>query len=175
MLLVLAPIGLSACGETHRDAPSPPGDEDRDGGKRPGYFDGDDNSVRYFGRAANPGEASAITTLVKRYYSAAAAMNSSAACALTYYISVETIPEEYGQPPGPLYLRGAHTCQAVLAIVFKHFHAELTQPVMVMGVRVDGNHADALVGFRALPAGFVQARLEGNTWKVEGLLATALP
>lgn len=189
MLLAVALLALGAgsCGSTHKgrgsasdsssSTPSPSSlmaDQDKDS-LDGDYHDGDDGAVRYYGQAASAPDALAITALVKRYYAAAAAGDGEQACALTYYIEVERLPEQYGQPPGPLWLRGANTCQAVLSRVFKHFHNQLTVPVVVTGVRVDGDHADALVGFRTLPAGVVKARREGRAWKIDGLLAVALP
>lgn len=94
---------------------------------------------------------------------------------LTYYLDVETLPEQYGQPPGPRWLRGANTCRAVLTRVSEYFHGELTAPVVVTGVRVSGSRADALVGFKTLPAGVVKTRREDGSWKIDGLLAVALP
>lgn len=149
------------------------GDEDKDNPGK-GYYDGDDSSIRYYGQAASASDARAVTELVERYYAAAASEDGVRACALTYYIDVETLPEQYGQPPGPLWLRGASTCRAVLSRVFKHFRRELTVAVQVIGVRVSNDRADALVGFKTLPAGVAKARREGGAWKVDGLLAVAL-
>lgn len=150
------------------------GDQDKDSPSA-GYYDSDDGSIRYYGQAATAADARAITALIKRYYAAAASEDGATACALTYFIDVEMIPEHYGQPPGPLWLRGANTCSAVLSLVFKHFHSQLTVAVEVTGVRVSGDRGDALVGFRTLPAGVVKVRREGGAWKIDGLLAVALP
>jgi hypothetical protein len=174
-LLVLAAISPAACGAARRaDAPLL-GDEDRDAAAGAAYFDRDDGPTRSFGHAAGAAQAAAIAAVVKRYYAAAAARDGTAACALTYYLTVETIPEEYGEPPGPRYLRGARTCTAVLDIFFNRAHRQLTAPVTVAGVRVRGAFANALVGFRTLPAGVVKLRREGRTWKVAGLLAEPIP
>jgi len=181
----LLAAGAGACGSARSripasnaaDSPSLASlmrDQDRDSSGT-GYYDGDDGAIRYYARAAAATDAQAITVLVRRYYAAAAAQDGARACRLTYYIDVETLPEQYGQPPGPLWLRGAHTCRAVLSRVFEHFHRELSVPIQVTGVRVGGDHAYALVGFRTLPAGYVKLRREGGAWKVDGLLAAALP
>jgi hypothetical protein len=45
----------------------------------------------------------------------------------------------------------------------------------VTAVRIGGEHADALLGWRALPAGFIEARREGKAWKLEQPLAAPLP
>ncbi len=182
-------LGMDACGGAENEgraapkrpaaergaAGSPMGDQDDDNPGGGGYYDGDDGSVRFYGKAASRTDTRAIAALVKRYYAAAAAGRGAQACALTYFIDVETLPEQYGHPPGPLWLRGADTCTAVLTRVFAHYHRQLTVPVQVTGVRVNGLHADALVGFATLPAGVVKARREGASWKIEGLLAVPLP
>jgi hypothetical protein len=181
-LLVLA---NGACGGSRMDdrasnatstAPSLSGlvgDQDRDSSAKD-YYDSDDSEIRSYGHAASAAEAYAITTLVERYYAAAAAGDAAKACALTYYLDVETLPEQYGEPPGPRWLKGAHTCRALLSRVFAHFHSELTVSVVVTAVRVNGRHADALVGFRRLPAGHVMVHKEGASWKIDGLLAAPL-
>jgi hypothetical protein len=185
LLVVSIALGLSACGGVSKDdhpvstsnsaaLDSLMGDQDTDN-PAGGYHDSDDGSIRYYGRAASASEAQLVGALIHRYYAAAASEDGAAACALTYYIDVETLPELYGQPPGPLWLRGANTCPVLLTRVFEHFHSQLTAPVTVTAVRVDGVHAYALVGFRTLPAGFVRVRREAGVWKVDGLLATALP
>ncbi len=176
VLLLLALPWMAACGTT-RDRPSTAlrGDQDGDADPRVAYVDGDDRGIADFGHAATASQAATISTLVKDYYAAAGAENGAVACALTYHISVETLPEQYGQPPGPLYLRGASTCPRLLSLIFRHFHHALTVPVEVTGVRVGGEHGNVLVGFRTLPAGVVDVRREGPAWKVEGLLAAPLP
>jgi hypothetical protein len=151
------------------------GDNDGSGPAASAYYDSDDGEVRYYGHAAGAAEAQVIDALVQRYYAAAKAGNGTAACALTYFIVAETMSENYGEPPGPLWLRGAATCPAVLARVFEHFHRQLSVPVTVTSVRVSGTHAKALLGFTSLPAGVIPLQREGSAWKVAGLLATALP
>jgi hypothetical protein len=172
--IALLALGAGACGGARRASGLLMGDQDADN-PHGGYYDSDDNGVRYQGHEASAADRQAITVLIKRYYAAAASDDGAGACALTYYIDIETIPEQYGQPPGPLWLRGAKTCPAVLSLVFKHFHSRLTAAIEVTGVRVSGDRADVLVGFRTLPAGVVKARREGHTWKIDGLLAVALP
>ncbi|MGC2374862.1 MAG: hypothetical protein WA484_13400 [Solirubrobacteraceae bacterium] len=134
-----------------------------------------DGPVRSFGHAAGVADNQAVAELVRRYYAAAAAHDDARACSLTYYILAESIPEEYGGPPGPQYLRGASTCQAVLSRVFEHFHTQLIDPPQVTGVRVNGDVAYALLAWRTLPAGYMQVRREGRSWKIDRVLAASLP
>ena len=149
-------------------------DQDADG-QGGGYYDGDDAEVASYGTPASAAQARAIASVVKSYYAAAAAGQAQRACALTYFVDAETLPESYGQPAGPRWLHGVRTCTQMLAGVFAHFHRELTVPATVVAVRVRGEHADALVGFSSLPAGFVRLHREGAAWKVDGLLASPLP
>jgi hypothetical protein len=135
-------------------------------------------TIAHFGRAANPGETRAIAALVRRYFAAAAAGDAASGCALASAIFAESLPEEYGGPPAPRYLLGAHTCRAVLARVFERLHAQLVQlakALEVTGVRVRGNRADALLGWRAWPAGLMEVRREGGAWRIDELLASSLP
>ena len=183
--VLLLALSTGACGAARQDSRSgasaaavrqqPLGDEDTDNGGRLSYLDSDDGSVRYMGRAAGIRDAQAIAALVHRYYLAAAAGSGAGACALLYYIVAESLPEEYARPPGPPYLSGAGSCQVLMSRVFAHFHAQLAQPPRVTAVRVEGEHADALLAWTKLPAGFIELRREGRVWKVNKPLATALP
>jgi hypothetical protein len=185
LVAVLLGVGLGACGGVGKQVSSSSavasgsghllGDEDADSQGKTAYFDCDDGPVRSFGHAADASEAQAIATLVGRYYAAAATGNGVSACALLYYIVAESLPEDYGRPPGPLYLKGADTCPALMSRVFAHFHAQLSSPPTVTAVRVDGDRAYALLGWKSLPAGFIEARREGRVWKLNAPLATPLP
>jgi hypothetical protein len=167
-LVAVALLGPGGgCGSAHNN--------DHSGDAVKASYDSDDNPILNYGHAAGAADARAITALVQRYYAAAAAQDGATACALTRTIVAETLPEDYGQPPGPVYLQGASTCPALLSIVFKHFHAKLTVPVEVTGVRVSGDRADALVDFKTLQAGVIKVRREHGAWKIDGLLAVALP
>jgi hypothetical protein len=177
-------VGVGACGSMSKDASRPPGvvsgaglmsDEDGDSQGQSAYLDGDDGAVSDFGHAAGARDTRAITTLVRRYYAAAAAGDGARACALLYYLVAESLPEEYARPPGPLYLKGADSCPALMSRVFAHFHAQLASPPTVTALRVSGDRADALLGWKTLPAGFIEARLEGRVWRLEQPLALPLP
>ncbi|HEX3693092.1 MAG TPA: hypothetical protein VHU13_07080 [Solirubrobacteraceae bacterium] len=150
-------------------------DQDVDSRSTRGYYDGDDGEYRLYGQAASPADRGVIAALVARYYADAAAGRAQAACSLTYYQDVESLPEQYGRAPGPRWLEGANTCPALLARVFRHYRSALSEPPLVVSVRVQGNHANALVGFRRLGAGYVTLHREGRGWKVDGMLAAPLP
>lgn len=149
-------------------------DEDGDDRGGEGYYDGDDGGVRYFGHAASAADTRAIGALVGRYYAAAAAEEGSRACAMLYFILAESIPEMYGRAPAPRYMNG-DTCPTVLARLFEHFHSRLAAAPVVSAVRVDGARAYALLGSTALPAGYVELLRDAGSWKIDSLLAVALP
>jgi hypothetical protein len=130
--------------------------------------------VSDFGHAADPADRRALTALVGGYYAAAAAGQGERACGMLFFALAESVAEKYGRAPGPRYLNGAETCQAVLSRVFAHFHTQLQLRPTVALVHVEGSHARALLEWSALPAGYVEARREGAAWKLDSLLAGAL-
>jgi hypothetical protein len=139
-----------------------------------GYYDSDDGGIRRYGNAADTANRRTIAALVKRYAAAVAANDGATACSMIYSVLVEAIPEDYGRPPGPAYLRGT-TCQAVMSLLFRHSHSQLTGAIEVSGVRVKGNQAYALVGSRTVPASYIMVRREHGIWKIDELLAGPLP
>jgi hypothetical protein len=166
-LLAVALLGVetSGCGNRHAASDSSPSTTPARSAANP---------IRSFGTAASPADYRAIATLLSRYYAAAATGSGTAGCALTYYILAESVSEEYGGPPGPQYLRGAATCQAILSRVFDHFHTQLTEAPRVTGVRVKGNLAYALLSWAKLPAGYMPVRREGPRWRIDRVLAAPL-
>jgi hypothetical protein len=131
-------------------------------------------TVSGFGHAADTADRRAVTALVGSYYAAAAAEQGARACGMLFFELAESVVEKYGRAPGPRYLNGATTCQAVLSRVFEHFHAQLQARPTVALVDVKGEQARALLEWSSLPAGYVEARREGATWKLDSLLALAL-
>jgi hypothetical protein len=168
--IALLGLGLAACGGSGDDGGSTSTKASTAsvaGGAAAG-------AVGRFGHAADPLEERAIAALVERYYAAAASDDGASACVLLYFILAESTPEMYGRAPGPRYLQGAATCQAVLSRVFEHFHAQLAVPPRVTAVRVDGDRADALLEWTALPVGFMELRREGEAWRIDRVLAAPL-
>lgn len=139
------------------------------------YHDSDENDIVRFGRPAGIADKRAVITVVKHYQEAALTGDAAKACSLLYSTFAETVPEDYGQAPGPAYLRGGTTCQAVMSMLFKHFHSELTSTFDVTGVRVMGNRGITLLGSRTRPASHIDVRRERGVWKVDALLAVPLP
>jgi hypothetical protein len=139
--------------------------------------DNDNNEDDYgYGHAASPAATQAITTLVKRYYTAAAAANGAEACLLMYSLLAEEIPEEYGEPPGQPALRGS-TCAVVMSKIFNQQHnrlvAELPE-LEVAAVRVRSHHALVILGFHRMPPREIRVHLEYGVWKIDELLDNSI-
>jgi hypothetical protein len=139
------------------------------------YHDGDDHSIVSFGHPAGAADKQAVTAVVKHYYAVAAAADGAAACSLMYSGFAAVVPEDYGQAPGPAYLRGDTTCSAVMSALFKHSRSELTRAFDVSEVRVARNQGFALLGSRTAPASYLDVRRERGVWKLDALTAVALP
>jgi hypothetical protein len=139
------------------------------------YHDKDDNSIVDSGHAASAADKQVVTALVKRYYATAAAGDGTMACSMIVSSLARATPEDYGQAPGPYYLRGAKTCAAVMSLLFKHFHGQLTGAIEVTGVRVEGNQARVLLGSTTMPAGYISVERERGAWKIDTLLGGPLP
>jgi hypothetical protein len=139
------------------------------------YHDSDDASVLDYGSEANAAELKAVTAVVERYYKLAAADNGAKACSMIDSSLAKSLPEDYGQSPGPAYLRGAKTCQAIMSLVFKYRHALVDAPIHVTGLLVKGDLAIALLGSKTLPAADITVKREHGRWQIDALLGTPLP
>jgi hypothetical protein len=138
------------------------------------YFDQDDAVVSSFGHSASASERRALLRVVRRYYEAAAVADGAAACRLIYPAFARTIPEDYGQAPGPSYLRGAKTCAAVMSLLFAHERRLLSAAFEVTSVLVSGQEALVLLGSTVAPASVVIVRLWRGAWRVDELLGLPL-
>jgi hypothetical protein len=112
----------------------------------------------------------AVATVVKRYYAALAAGDGVTACSMILSNLARSAPEDYGQAPGPSFLRGGKTCPAIIVLLSKHFHARLADAVEVTSVHVNRHSAVALLHSATLPASVFDLEREGGVWKVGGLL-----
>jgi hypothetical protein len=166
-------------GRTNNTATTPDSDVDFDNDYKDnaskGYYDNDDQSVRAYGHAVSATDKHALTAVVERYYAAAAAGDGATACSLIKPSFARAIPEDYGQAPGPAYLRGAKTCPAVMSLLFRHSHGQLTGAIEVTGVRVMGNQAFVLLDSMTVPASFINVERTGGAWRIVGLLGRPLP
>lgn len=139
-----------------------------------GYLDSDDRNITSLGHAANGSERREVTRLVAQFYAAARTKDGGAACRLIYPPFAESIPEDYGRPPGPLYARGT-TCAAVMSALFTHYRARVTSSVAVTGVRVKGNKGYVILGSRGIPASDIAIERARGKWTINALLGGQLP
>jgi hypothetical protein len=136
------------------------------------YHDKDDDVAAY-GPSANAADKRAIATLVKLYYAAGVAGDGAKACAMMDSVLAQTVPEDYGKPPGPIYLRG-NSCPAVMVRLFKRSRAKLEDDFEVTDVRMSGDHAFVLLGSKTMPASGLFVQREHGVWKMDALIGGPL-
>lgn len=138
----------------------------------------DDLEILDFGHAASIAQTRIITSLVKRYYAAAAADEGRVICRLLYSLYSEVIVENNGRPPGPPSLRGK-TCTVVLSKIYAQQHKQMAADVAtlhVIGVRVEGKKALALLHFAGKEEPrHIEIHKEFGTWKIDALLDAPMP
>jgi hypothetical protein len=131
-----------------------------------GDHNDDDEGVLKYGQAASPSDRRISDELVKRYFAAASAEDGAGACELLVHFIAEAVPETEGRAPS---LRG-NTCADVLTKLFKQEHrliATKNRSLKVIGVRVEGNKALAIVDFAAIPeVRQMNERRVGHTWRL---------
>jgi hypothetical protein len=157
------------------------GDGDGDDGGHP-HNDYDDHRIRDYGHAASTAEVRAVTTLVKRYYTAAAADDGTVACSLIYSRFTknpgftDAIPSAYVPVPGSAVLRGK-SCAQVASLLFGLDHQQLAEEVTVQmtSLRIDGIHGLALLGFKSTPERWIPVDRESNAWKIGAFLDNEVP
>jgi hypothetical protein len=151
------------------------GDDDIDGDANGGY---DDELIRAYGHAASDPQRQAITALAKRFYAAAAAGEAARTCAMVAPRVVDrndlvkAVPDEYIPLGGAAALRGRR-CAPMMSRVFAENRARLaaeSTTLLVTSVRVKGDRAIALLGFKSFPERYLPLRLEGATWRLGALL-----
>jgi hypothetical protein len=138
------------------------------------YHDSDDSLILAYGHAASATEERVIAGIVKRYYAAAAARNGEAACAQFPPIFVKAVPVDYGKF-GSSYLHAGKGCAGVLDLLFRHYRKQLIGGVRITGVRVEGDHATALLGSKTMPASYISLVREAGVWKIVNVLGSPLP
>jgi hypothetical protein len=143
-----------------------------------GRYDSDDYSVIDLGHPANGADRTEITTLIRRYYAAAASEDGAKACSMLYSIYAEAAPEDYGtSPPGPAYAHGT-TCPAVLTAIFNHFHDQIAvklPKLKVLRIRIEGRRGIVVLSFGAMPERQMSIFREGRTWKMLAFVDGELP
>jgi hypothetical protein len=136
------------------------------------YHDKDDGATTAIGSPPSAAQSQAVTSTVQRYYEIATAEHGAEGCAMLTPTLAKQVPEVYGVE-GPTYVPPAtRTCAAVLHLVFKLHHAQLTAGVGVTSVRLVGNQAYAFLGSSAAAASYIVLQREGNAWRLTQLLGT---
>jgi hypothetical protein len=156
---------------------APGKDGDSDGGGS-GQYDGDDESVRDFGREAPPADRRAIVALVKSYYTAAVAGDGAKACSLFFSPLARTYPKDLAEGSTRPYLRGLTTCATVASKLFEQYHTQLSNDIAtlkVADVRLAGKLGLAVLSFKGLPWRQVEVMREHRVWKMFSLLDSELP
>ncbi len=135
------------------------------------------NTIVDYGQPASAADEHAVAALVRRYYAAAAVDDGAKACALIYSIFKESIPEDYGQSPGPPGLRGK-TCATVMTKLFKQRHSRRVSDLAalrVTGVRVRGRKGFALLALSTPGKRYISLEREHGTWRIDALVDVAVP
>jgi hypothetical protein len=131
-----------------------------------GDHNDDDARIVYFGHTADTADRRSSVSLLTRYFAAAAAGNGAAGCAQLAPFLAESLAEEYGRSSG---LRGA-TCPAVLSKLFRLHRGMLVRKwatLRVVGVRVEGDRALAILYFGAIPeTRQMTERRVGGVWRL---------
>jgi len=194
-ILALA-LALTACGGASSD-PAPAsragGSEEAvaaNGVRGPGGYlktdgdpDADDRSTKpsnddelEMGRAARSGasaaDRAAVTAVVKRYYTAAAAGDGAAGCTMLFASLAAAIAAE---APGAY--KGS--CAAALSRQFarehQHLAGEQVGSMIVTGVHVSGAVGYATLGFQHAIEAEVILQREAGGWKLNSLFDSPLP
>lgn len=139
------------------------------------FPDGDDRATFAYGHSASPAAVRAIAGVIGRYYAAAAVDDGAAACSLLLPSLARSVPETYGGPGGPPYLRGIKTCQADLSKLFRHFYRELDRAPTMVEARVKGATAQAVLDSETMRASSVFLMRQGGSWKIAAPLGEPLP
>lgn len=184
-------LGVGACADTYHPShststssastPGTPGHPETFTTTPSGVrFDQDDASIRFYGHQAGAPEQQAITTLIERYYAAAAQDDGARACRLVHSLIAETIPEQDEVSTGK-----HETCAIAFSLLLRRLHkqrapesatAKESATLKVIGVRVDGDIALALLRFGKAPEpDHITVHLEGRTWKIWELFGHHMP
>jgi hypothetical protein len=139
------------------------------------YHDVDDASALDYGRPASTAQAHVIDAIVHQYTSLASSQRAAAACSLLTPGLARGLAQEYGGANGPVELRGAKTCEAVLTRLFRVAHKQLERPYDITSVRVQGGYAHALGGSTSAPASVVGLVKQEAKWWIATVLPQPLP
>lgn len=133
----------------------------------PRFPDRDDGFTLNLGRGVAPAEKRTLVALVRRYMSAARALDGASVCSLLTPEAAASLGSEVSH--------AGDSCQASAKALLARFHQQLAASVEIVDVRIVGKAAEVVVGSRALSASVVLLQRNGAAWKVGQLLATHLP
>jgi hypothetical protein len=174
MILTAGLVALTACGGSSTETSSMTRGPISESGsaQRAGSSPQDIDHISTYGREAGEPDRREIITLVSRYYAAAAADDGSKACSMIYSLIANSVAEDYGQPPGPPYLRGK-TCPIVMSKLFRHVPGQTPATLAatrVTGVRLLPRQGFAQLSSKAMPTGEIFVQRQGKAWKVGALI-----
>jgi hypothetical protein len=166
-------IGYERNREADNDADA---DNDRTENAGKGYYDDDDASVSNFGHPADRREARRLAKLAARYRQAESAADGELACKMLRAGMARRVVQTYGSALGPAYLRGAQSCNILVARLFRHTRRRRQLPSMrVVGVRLADTRALVLLGSTTSPAAYFTLVREQGAWRFTELTAATLP
>ena len=154
-------------------------DGDNDFDDVPGYHGSPENDDREllatYGHRATPADTHAVTTLIKRYYTASAAGEGAAACSMLYSSLAAGLASGSSQP-----VQGAgKTCAGAMSLLLKHQHeqlaAEHVATMRVSAVYLKGDTGLAVLSFKTAPESEIILAREGKEWKIDALFDGIMP
>jgi ketosteroid isomerase-like protein len=127
-----------------------------------------------FGHRASHAEREAISALVRRYYAAAAAGDSTTVCALLS----PAFATQLGNGSSNSGRNGTTTCSKAVAPLLTQQHEQLTaleaSTMIVTDVRLKGSTGLAVLGFRRMPQSTILVEREGIMWRLGQLFGNEL-
>lgn len=150
-------------------------DSDGDNDSPASRFDPDNDITMDFGHAGSAQDMEAVSALLGRYYRAAATGDGRKACALLYWLFVETTVEEHNSGK---HGRARLTCAQIAAKTFRQHHDELvedTKAIDLTILRVKGKRGLARVRFGPTRERLVPVELDRAEWRMGTLLDNGAP
>lgn len=146
----------------------PTADDDGDS-RETTTFDADDHYALQIGRAASASDRRDIAALVERYYQAISTGDGTTACSLLFRIFAETLPETTNPPND----HREESCAEIVSQVVAPLHRRLVaeaKSLKVIGVRVKGLRAWAIMRFGPKSVRRIEIFREGARWKVSTVI-----
>lgn len=149
------------------------GDLDNDDEPHPVKAEADELPLlRHSGGKASPADARAISTLVKSFYAASAAVDGARTCSLMHTGLASALAAQHSE-------RAHETCAEAMSVLLRREHRRLlsedVSTMVVISVHVKGDLGLAVLGFRATPESQIVVEREGQAWKIDTLFGTYMP